>query len=159
MTSMRRLVLAMVLLSACSTPAGVVSTTAATQATQPAEPVTTVAPGLPVEVRDCSTPPVTFSPLCETYQLLDEWHVDGPLDPATLAQEAVNGLEGFEPEVTEEPPRALQCAIPHEAFAILCDEIARRVTESQIPIGPAVESCDHPHDRCRPRSFHLLPAV
>ena len=137
---MRRLLLAVVLLSACSTPAGVVSTTAATPVTQPVEPMTTLAPRLAIEIRDCTTPPVTFSPLCETYELIDQWHVDAPIDPDALAAEAVEGIEGFETEITEEPPRELQCAIPHESFTILCDEIARRVIESRIPVGPAVES-------------------
>ncbi|HEU4321448.1 MAG TPA: S41 family peptidase [Acidimicrobiia bacterium] len=101
---------------------------------------TTTVPALEVETQNCGSPPVTFSPLCEVYDLLEQWHVDAPFDPGFLAAAAVRGLRAFEPESTEEPPRTLICAIPDAAFSVLCDELARRIQESQVPVGPAVEA-------------------
>jgi carboxyl-terminal processing protease len=52
----------------------------------------------------------------------------------------VRGLQDYAGTATEEPPRTLFCAIPHEAFASLCDELATRIQESSIAVGPAVEA-------------------
>jgi carboxyl-terminal processing protease len=93
-----------------------------------------------ISIQDCSSPPVTFSPLCEIYELLETWYVDAPIDPASLAEVAVRGLGDYTTTDTEEPPRTLFCAIPHEAFTGLCDELARKIELSQIPVGPAVEA-------------------
>lgn len=91
-------------------------------------------------MQGCGSPPVTFSPLCETYELLETWYVDTPIDPEALARTAVRGLEEFTTTETEEPPRTLFCAIPDSAFAALCETLAERVAESQISVGPAVEA-------------------
>lgn len=93
-----------------------------------------------LEVRRCVSPPVTFSTLCEIYELLQEWHVDAPLEVATLADAAIDGLGSFASEETEEPPRTLFCAIPDQAFTRLCEELATRVTSESIPVGEAVEA-------------------
>lgn len=144
MTSMRRvLVTALFLISACSAPAASTTTTATetpTSTQPPPPPVTTTLPSIEVEVQDCSSPPVTFSPLCEIYELLETWYVDTPIDPDALAEVAVRGLDTYTTSDTEEPPRTLFCAIPHEAFSPLCHALADRVAESHIPVGPAVEA-------------------
>ena len=101
---------------------------------------TTTAPTQDYQVQNCATPPVMFVPLCEMWELLEEWHVDRPLDPVILADLAVEGLVEFETEVTEPPPRTLFCAVPHEAFARFCDQFATEVLDRQIPLAPAVEA-------------------
>ena len=145
-----RLVLGIVvlLLSACvgggnaasrvgPTDPAVTATTAGTTlrvtTTAPPEPV-------PVEIHDCATPQIWFSPLCQAYELIQEWHMDRPIDPNTLASAALDGLDGFSSEITEPAPRALICAIPHGAFTPLCDELAERAARESLPIGEAVEA-------------------
>lgn len=91
-------------------------------------------------MQNCVSPPVTFSPLCEIYELLETWYVDAPIDAEELAEVAVRGLRGFTTTATEEPPRTLFCAIPDPAFTPLCEELIDRVRDSQIPVGPAVEA-------------------
>jgi carboxyl-terminal processing protease len=78
--------------------------------------------------------------LCETYELIQEWHVDRPFDPAALAASALAGLDNFEATETAEPPRALICAIPDPAFGELCDHLTARVDSESISIGPAMEA-------------------
>lgn len=139
MTSMSRLfVAALLALSACSSPAVVTTTTTDPVTTAPPQTVTTV-PTVDVEIQDCDSPPVTFSPFCEMYELLETWYVDAPVDAGSLAGLAVEGLADFEPTEFEEPPRTLFCAIPHQEFSRLCDALADRVATSQVPVGPAVE--------------------
>lgn len=140
MRSVKLIALALCLsLSACGGQTAPATTNPPVTATGPAAPVTTT-PEMPVELQSCASPPVTFSPLCEIYELLETWYVDAPIDAAALAEVAVRGLQEYESTETEEPPRTLFCAIPHEAFTPLCDELATRVEESSIAIGPAIEA-------------------
>jgi carboxyl-terminal processing protease len=115
------------------------TTTVETPTTPYSAPTTTSAP-LPVQIDDCSAPPVPFSPLCEAYELIQEWHVDQPVDTAALVAAAVESLDGFVTDETAEPPRALICAIPHPAFNVLCDRLAARIDGEGIPLGPAMEA-------------------
>jgi carboxyl-terminal processing protease len=108
-------------------------TTIRVTTTGPAEPI-------PVEVQGCDTPQVWFSPLCQAYQLIQEWHMDRPVDPAVLAGAALEGARQFSTDVTEPAPRALICAVPHRAFTPLCHELAERASSDSIPIGEAVEA-------------------
>ena len=64
----------------------------------------------------------------------------GPPDPAALADAALAGLRAYVPVETEDPPRTLICSIPHALFAEFCDELALRVAEESIPLGPAIEA-------------------
>lgn len=126
--------------------------TAIEPVTTPTEPVATTSPAItipvtttrpepiPVEIQDCSSPQVGFSPLCETYDLAQEWHMDRPIDPSVLAEAALEGLDGFTTDSTEAAPRTLICAIPDPAFTPLCDELANRVSLSSIPVSEAVEA-------------------
>jgi carboxyl-terminal processing protease len=139
MPNVTRLLVLALLVAACSTPA-TVQTTTTPEITRPLATTATTAPALEVSISGCETPPVTFSPLCEIYDLLESWYVDSPVDPTLLAEVALRGLEEFETTETEEPPRTLFCAIPHQAFSSLCDGIATRVEQSQIPVGKAVEA-------------------
>ncbi|HJQ76599.1 MAG TPA: S41 family peptidase [Acidimicrobiia bacterium] len=136
---MSRLVLVLLLLGAC---AG--ETTTVTPAPNPTRaslpPVTTTTPTVDMSIQDCSTPPVTFSALCEVYDLLETWYVDAPIDDAALADLAVRGLDDYVATTEEEPPRTLFCAIPDQAFVALCDALAQRVEETGIPVEDAVEA-------------------
>jgi len=138
---MRRLLLvALALVASACTATTAVTSTIATQPSAPPPPVTTTQPSLGVEVQNCAAPPVTFSPLCEIFDLLQTWHVDTPIDAEALAEVAIRGLEEYTSTDTEEPPRTLFCAIPHQAFEGLCDELAQKVMQSRVPVGPAVEA-------------------
>lgn len=135
----------LLVLAACAptTIEPVTTSTAPVVTTSPAPtiPSTTSLPEpIPVEIQDCSSPQVGFSPLCETYDLAQEWHMDRPIDPGVLAGAALEGLEGFTTDSTEAAPRTLICAIPDPAFTPLCDELANRVSLSSIPVGEAVEA-------------------
>lgn len=131
---------AVMVISACTAGGGEAATTTAPR------PVTTVrtTPAaslpLPIQIEDCSAPPVTFSPLCEAYELIQERHVGRPFDAATLAAGALEGLDGYFTDETADPPRALICAIPDPAFTQLCDHLAARIDAASIPVGPAMEA-------------------
>lgn len=101
---------------------------------------TTTAPPLPVELQSCSAPPVTFSTLCETVELLDEWYVNRPVQFEELAAIALEAVVAFETDETEEPPRTLFCAIPDPSFEEMCHTLAERVDNENLPVGPAMES-------------------
>jgi carboxyl-terminal processing protease len=97
--------------------------------------------------------------LCEAYELIQEWYVDGPVEVATLAAAAIEGLDGFVTEETAEPPRALICAIPDPGFEELCDHLAARIDATSVPLGPAMEAAvigmtDHGLD---PFSYYVPP--
>lgn len=137
---MRRfLILLVVVVVGCSSTATPTTVTSENQ-TQPLPSTTTSIAAQNVEVQDCSSPTVTFSTFCEVYELLGDWHVDRPLDASVLAAIAMAGLEEFTTEDVEERPRTLFCSIPSEEFAPMCEGLAQRMTESQIPAGLAVEA-------------------
>lgn len=144
MAPMRKLLAALaLLLAACGETAADPGTTTAASAGTTTTPVITTSSQpaeIPVAIQDCSAPQVGFSPLCEAYELLQEWHMDRPVDPVGLAAAALTGLETFSTEVTEPAPRTLFCAIPDPAFSGLCDLLAERIAESSIPVAEAVEA-------------------
>lgn len=159
---MRRLILLVALLVAsCGTATEPVPTTVPpTQAAATAAPTTSNTPAtVGLEITDCSTPQVTFSAICEAYQLIQQWHVDGPFDPYQLAQAAVGGLVAFEPDTTEDPPRAVVCAAPDPAFAGFCEALAQLVREAGIPIGAAVEAAvaSMVEESLDPFSYYVAP--
>jgi C-terminal peptidase prc len=135
----RLLVAVLALLTAC-TSTTTSPTSAPLETTAPSPIVTTTVPALELEMRNCVSPPVTFSPMCEIYELLDTWYVDSPVQAEVLAEVALRGLRDFTTSATEEPPRTLFCAIPDPAFTSLCEELALRVETSQVPVGAAVEA-------------------
>ena len=139
---MRWSVVVLSLVTACvsTTPASPVTTTPPPPTPATFEAPATTSTTQPVEYQGCRTPPVTFAPLCEMYELLEEWYVDAPVDHSTLAEVAVRGLNDFTTTETEDPPRTLFCAIPNQAFVVLCDALAERVASEAIPVGPAVEA-------------------
>lgn len=159
MSATARIVAVAVLLSACAGPVPVETTVSTPTRPSTTIPVTTTTPGVEVVLQSCGTPPVTFSPLCEIYELLGNWHVDGPPDPDVLSAAAVEGLSRFETDEIEEPPRSLICAIPDAAFVPLCDAIAVRVATESMPVGPAVEaSMMHMIDQTLdPFTYYLPP--
>jgi carboxyl-terminal processing protease len=141
MASMSRLLpAALAFVTACAT-------VASPQTTVTPPPVATVPPATPttagtqpVEVQDCSAPPVTFSALCEVYELIEDRYVESPVDNRRLLDAALTGLDGYTTYVTEEPPRTLFCAVPDPDFEELCLRLAERVGEESLPIGPAIDA-------------------
>jgi carboxyl-terminal processing protease len=93
-----------------------------------------------MEVQGCGAPPVTFSTLCETIELLDEWYVDRPIDYAGLATIATEAATEYQTEDSEDPPRTFFCAIPDEAFVKLCDLMRQRVQDEHLPVAGALEA-------------------
>ncbi len=142
MISMRWIVLAVgLMVSACGGAAEPTTTTAASvDTTRATILVTTTTPTQPMVVQNCVTPPVMFVPLCEMWELLEEWHVDRPLDPAVLADLAIEGLDRFEPDESADPPRALTCAIPDNAFLPYCEALGEALVIRNVPLEDAVEA-------------------
>lgn len=139
MAAVRMLLIAVVtVLSACALGSDSTTTSAEIQATVP-RLTTTTFDGQPVEIQNCATPPVTFSALCEVYELVQEWHVDRPVDDAVLAEVALDSLENHIHTETEPRPRTLFCAVPTDDFVDFCNELAAMVYESEIAVGPAVD--------------------
>src|SRR5680860_237103 len=124
----RLLILVFVTATACSTQTGTISTPSTAPPTVPSI-TTTTSPPLEMEVQGCGTPPVTFSTLCETIELLDEWYVDRPIDYAGLAEIATEAAAEYETGDSEDPPRTFFCAIPDDAFVTLCDLMRQRVQD------------------------------
>jgi carboxyl-terminal processing protease len=118
---------------------GSLVTTTGPTTTTPVATTTTPQP-IPVQIDDCATPQVWFSPLCQAYELAQEWHMDRPIDPERLAEAALHGLREFSTAASESPPRTLICAIPDPSFTPLCTELAERASLASIPIGEAVEA-------------------
>lgn len=140
MTTVSRIALAaLILMTGCSASGGSPATTAA-RPTVPTPIVTTTTPTQDLAVQGCDSPPITFSSLCEVFGHIEDWYVDAPVDPETLAGLALRGLSGFVTTDTESRPRTLFCAIPDEAFEPVCHTLADRVLEEQLPVGPAMEA-------------------
>lgn len=109
-----------------------------TTTTTPAPTATTTVPEAEYTVDDCDTPPVTFALLCDVHQLLFDYHVDAPLDPAALAAGASLGIQGFEGSDRPEPT-SFVCAVPDAAFESSCDLLAERTGGDAELLEEAVE--------------------
>lgn len=135
----------MVLATACGTVAEAPprTTDAAGTPTVPST-VSTTEPesgdSIPMEIQGCAAPPTTFSPLCETVELIEEWHVDRPVDLDALAALAVETAANHVATGREDPPRTFFCAIPDEAFLELCTTLHERVMAEGLPVGETVEA-------------------
>jgi len=134
----RSLLVAAIFLGACAQAASPTSTESAPDTTT-RQTDTTVA-SQDYVIQGCNSPPVTFSALCEIHELIQEWHVDRPVDDAQLARVAVQALDAYTGVEKEPPPRTLQCAAPSPEFEEFCLALAARVLESGIAIGPAVDA-------------------
>jgi carboxyl-terminal processing protease len=144
---MRRLalLLAFTVVACTSAPSGtpepsVPATSLPSVTTTSTTSTTTVAVDVAYEVRGCNTPPVTFALLCDVFELLNDHHVDAPLDAATLAAGAALGVDGYEGELAEEPAATFVCAIPDPAFETTCETLARRLESRPIDMLAAVEA-------------------
>jgi carboxyl-terminal processing protease len=146
---MRRLALVLALLAAACGPmgdAGAPPTTVPPPITGPPTsqtPSTAITPTVPTAidytVGDCDTPPVPFALLCDVYALVQEHHVDAPLDPAALAAGAAVGIDNHQPEPDgTAPPPSFECAVPHEAFVSTCDVVAEDLAGGSYPVEEAV---------------------
>ncbi|MFP3916019.1 MAG: S41 family peptidase, partial [Actinomycetota bacterium] len=103
-------------------------------------PTTSVPPTVPsgYTLSDCDTPPVPFAVLCDVHELLEENHVDSPLDPSTLAAGAALGVEGYEGTGGGDAGTFV-CAIPDPAFESVCQALERRTGGDPEAIEAAVE--------------------
>lgn len=131
---------ALFLIISCSAPAAEPTTTASVATTTSRVATTTTSPPQAYEIQGCASPQVTFSPLCEVYELAQEHHIDAPFAPDDLAALALEGLRQFSAQTSEPAPRTVFCAIPDQAFAEFCAQVAHRVGETGLPVGPAVEA-------------------
>lgn len=130
----------LLVLAACGQGVGEsTSTSESGAATAPTSVSPSTTKTAPLEVQSCSSPPITFSVLCEVYELLEDWHVDRPLSSEALAGVATRALGGISTTSTADQPRTVFCAIPHEAFTGYCEELAELVNEDSIDVGPVVE--------------------
>lgn len=142
---MRRLPLVLLLfIFACADATGQPDPPAASPSSTTTQPVSTTSTTVPAAVTyttgDCSTPPVTFALLCDVFELVQEHHVDAPLDAGALAAGAAVGAESFRPDYEGERPGDFRCAIPHESFTSTCDSIADHLSHGSFPVEAAVES-------------------
>ncbi len=138
---MSRLIITLcVLLAACSGASVATTTTAATPTTQPTASTTTTLPLVAVDLQDCDQPPVTFSAFCETFELIDFWHVDQPVDVSALAALASEALEQDLSDIEKATtPRALPCAIPDRAFTGFCDDLAALIAAEGLAVSPVMD--------------------
>ncbi|HEX6947840.1 MAG TPA: S41 family peptidase [Acidimicrobiia bacterium] len=156
---MRRLVLAAcLLLAACTGSYDSDTTTTSTWVTLP--PVTTTIPQVDVQLEDCDQPPVTFSALCESFELLEEWYVDRPVDRVRLVGLARDALvQDLSDLAPTEAPRTLFCAVPDPTFAPFCEALADLVEERPVDVqalmdrvvGTVIE------DAYGPFTYYLAP--
>lgn len=139
---MSRLLVVIALVACACAGTGATTTSTSTTPSPPDTTTTTESTQADVgmELQGCESPPTTFSPLCEIFELLETWYVDTPVDADALALLAVEGLGDHTTTAVEEAPRTLFCAIPHEAFTSFCDALVQRVRSEQLPVGPAVEA-------------------
>lgn len=122
--------------------------------------MTTTIPTVAVEVQDCDAPPVTFSALCESYELLDFWHVDQPVDAQVLADLADSALDQDLSDIeTAPPPRTLFCAVPDPAFTGFCHHLADLVSRTPLAIGPLMDRvvADMIEEAYGPFTYYLAP--
>ena len=136
---MRSTAFALLALAVACTGQGAVGTTPPTPPMTTPIGATTTTIGLVVDVQDCATPPVTFSALCEVFGLLQEWHVDRPLDPLELASTATRALEEAVVTETSAPPAILPGAVPDPAFTDFCTRLGEIVEETGGAVGPLVD--------------------
>lgn len=141
MAGMRRvLALGLVFLAACGPTTEATTTTDSSAIATTTRPVTTSTEySQDFQVRDCSAPPVTFSALCQVYQLIQEWHVDRPISDAILAQIALDSLVGYTGSEIEPRPRTFLCSVPGEEFSGFCAQLALMIGQDEIAVGPAVD--------------------
>lgn len=131
----RTVIVSLLTLAACAVPQTPPTTIPATAT--PVPPATTIATTT-LEIGDCTTPPVTFSGLCEVFALLQEWHVDRPIDPATLAASATEALDDLTPAGAR--PGYLQCAAPDPTFEGFCRSLAEVAAGTGADIGEMVDT-------------------
>jgi C-terminal peptidase prc len=139
MEYVRRLVIGLlVALTSCSGPSAPAPTTV--PVTLPPLATTTTSAVIPVQLQGCASPPVTFSALCEIYELLQDWYVDQPVDPGHLTNMAITALDQDLSDLgTERRPRSLICAVPALEFERLCDRLAEVVSETGVAMGPLMD--------------------
>jgi len=134
---LRSFVVTAIVLAACAQPTSSTSTTSPTTAIPQ---TTTTVPSQDYVIQGCSSPPVSFSALCEIHELVHQWHVDRPIDDALLASVAIQALDEYVGLEKAPRPRTLQCAAPSTEFEEFCIALAERVLESEIAIAAAVDA-------------------
>ncbi len=107
-------------LIACQPAAGETATTVAPTTTAQPDGNTDVTPPRIVKEVSCDSPPSDVEIVCEAYQLIQVHYVD-ELTDRDLALAAQQGLEQSEQPVTT---GEINCAVPAEAFAEVCQAAA-----------------------------------
>lgn len=159
---MRRsiLILCLVIVACGDDPAAPTTTSATMTTTAAVTFPPTTAPALPVEVQGCSAPPVTFSAMCQVYQLLQRWHVDQPLDPTWLAGLATAALDDDLGDLEQATaPRTLFCAIPDQAFHDFCTQLGELVATTGVAVAPLMDYvvASMVEDGLGPFTYYLAP--
>lgn len=141
MNRMRRsLVVTAILLAACTQSTSTTSSTSTSTPTTQTDHTSTTVSNQEYVIQSCDSPPLSFSALCEIYELVHEWHVDRPIDDAVLAHLATQALDDYVGLEKEPRPRTLQCVAPSPEFEQFCIALAARVLESEIAVAPAVDA-------------------
>ncbi len=117
-----------------------ISSPTTTGISSPTATAGTSAGGVAYQVTDCHTPPVDFALLCDVYGYLQEYHVDAPLDPASLAASAALGVDSMNRSTTAGPVDSFRCAIPDPAFETTCRGLAERAATGAITLADGVEA-------------------
>ena len=89
----------------------------------------TATPGeIALVITDCAGASDEFELFCEAYDIVQSAFVD-ELDPADLANGAVEGLEAFDAELTDPAPSQVSCAAPTDDFNTFCEAFASRTLD------------------------------
>ena len=123
-------------LAACNSAPAVVSTAPPASTSIPP---TTVAAEVELTMQNCGAPPVTFSVLCETVELIEDYSIH-EMSPAAFSAVATRAVAEFQAAETVERPRGLVCAVPGEEYVPMCEAVVDRVEESSPPIESLVEA-------------------
>ncbi len=102
-------------------------------------PTTTVPAPIELTMQNCGAPPVTFSVLCETVELIETNSIH-EVSRAELSAVATRAVNDYLPLDTVERPRGLVCAVPGEEFVPMCEAVVDQVEGSSPPIESLVEA-------------------
>ncbi len=132
---MRPTAIALLLVAACSNEQAVISVAP----TVPAS--TTTAPPAEVlfEMQGCRNPPVTFTIVCETHDVLTT-QFRRPLTPDVLAAAAVAGVRAYDGDPATESVESFVCAIPALEYDDFCVTVAARATDGPYELADLTEA-------------------
>lgn len=127
----RALLLLTLLLSACAGSGKATPPPVETPTTSP--PPTTRAVDSDLVITDCPSAPDDFKIVCEVVDLVRQNYVD-PVDPAVLAEAALQGVE--QSTAADTFTGTLTCPVPSDEFEVVC----RRIAQLDLPPSVAAEA-------------------